>query len=216
MPGTSLGSLPVHVATLPDYVFGAEGQFVAVDISSLALDIASGSVYLGAEAPSYVAAFQRDLIDAALPFEPAGVMVQQAGKGRIFLNMMNGKIPEVRDVLFMVLATHPDNIKEKLDGKDSAVTFVEVTIEPGKEGVPHRHPGPAFVYVIEGEYELGIDDKPTKKFNAGEAFVEPSGCLHRVSRNPSTKTRTRLIAVVVHPRDAKEIAVPEKMKESHR
>jgi len=71
------------------------------------------SVYLGAEAPSYVAAFQRDLIDAALPFEPAGVMVQQAGKGRIFLNMMNGEIPEARDILFMVLATHPDNIKEK-------------------------------------------------------------------------------------------------------
>src|SRR5262249_29996901 len=71
------------------------------------------SVYLGAEAPSYVAAFQRDLIDAALPFEPAGVMVQQAGKGRIFLNMMNGEIPEVRDILFMVLATHPDNIREK-------------------------------------------------------------------------------------------------------
>lgn len=71
------------------------------------------SVYLGAEAPSYVAAFQRDLIDAALPFEPAGVLVQQSGKGKIYLNMMNGEVPEVRDILFMVLATHPDNIKEK-------------------------------------------------------------------------------------------------------
>jgi len=71
------------------------------------------SVYLGAEAPSYVAAFQRDLIDAALPFEPSGVLVQQAGKGRIFLNMMNGEVPEVRDILFMVLATHPDNIQER-------------------------------------------------------------------------------------------------------
>jgi NitT/TauT family transport system substrate-binding protein len=71
------------------------------------------SVYLGAEAPSYVAAFQRDLIDAALPFEPAGVLVQQAGKGQIYINMMNGEVPEVRDILFMVLATHPDNIKEK-------------------------------------------------------------------------------------------------------
>lgn len=71
------------------------------------------SVYLGAEAPSYVAAFQRDLIDAALPFEPAGVLVQQSGKGKIYLNMMNGEVPEVRDILFMTLATHPDNIKEK-------------------------------------------------------------------------------------------------------
>jgi len=71
------------------------------------------SVYLGAEAPAYVAAFQRELIDAALPFEPAGVLVQQAGKGKIYLNMMNGEIPEFRDILFMVLATHPDIMKEK-------------------------------------------------------------------------------------------------------
>jgi len=73
------------------------------------------SVYLGAEAPSYVAAFQRDLIDAALPFEPAGVLVQQAGRGKIYLNMMNGEIPEFRDILFMVLATHPDIAKDKPD-----------------------------------------------------------------------------------------------------
>ena len=30
-------------------------------------------VYLGAEAAGYVAAFQNKLVDAALPFEPAGV-----------------------------------------------------------------------------------------------------------------------------------------------
>lgn len=107
------------------------------------------------------------------------------------------------------------DIKEQLDGKDAAVTTVEVTIEPGKEGLPHRHPGPGFVYVLEGEYELGIDDQPTKIFKAGETFYEPTGCLHRVSRNPSTKTRTRLIAVVLHPRDATEIAIPEPMDESH-
>jgi NitT/TauT family transport system substrate-binding protein len=71
------------------------------------------SVYLGAEAPSYVAAFQKDLIDAALPFEPAGVLVQQAGKGKIYINMMNGEVPELRDILFMVLATNPDTMKEK-------------------------------------------------------------------------------------------------------
>jgi len=102
------------------------------------------------------------------------------------------------------------DIKEKLDGKDSKVTFVEVTIGPGQSGSPHRHPGPGFVYVAEGEYELGVDDQPTKKFKAGETFYEPTGCLHRVSKNPAAKGNTRLIAVVVHPRDAKEIAIPEK------
>ena len=40
------------------------------------------------------------------------------------------------------------------------------------------------MYVLEGEYELGIDDQPTKVFKAGETFYEPTGCLHRVSKNP--------------------------------
>ena len=103
------------------------------------------------------------------------------------------------------------DIKEKLDGKEAKATVVEVTIEPGQSGAPHRHPGPAFVYVLEGEYELGIDDKPTKVFKAGETFYEPTGCLHRVSKNPG-KVKTRLIAVVLHPRDAKDVAVPEPKK----
>ena len=104
------------------------------------------------------------------------------------------------------------DIKEKVDGKDAKATVVEVTIEPGKAGLPHRHPGPGFAYVVEGEYELGIDDQPTKVFKAGETFYEPTGCLHRVSRNPSTKSRTRLIAEILHSRDAKEVAIPEKTK----
>ena len=101
------------------------------------------------------------------------------------------------------------NIVEKLDGKEAKATVVEVTIEPGEAGLPHRHPGPGFGYVLEGEYELGIDDQPTKVLKQGETFYEPTGCLHRVSKNPSAKGRTRVIAVVLHPRDAKEIAIPE-------
>jgi quercetin dioxygenase-like cupin family protein len=102
------------------------------------------------------------------------------------------------------------DIKEKLDGKDAAVTFVEVTIEPGQGGSPHRHPGPGVLYVAEGEYEIGIDDQPTKVLKAGETFYEPTGCLHRVSKNPAKSGRTRVIAVVLHPRDAKNVAIPEK------
>jgi quercetin dioxygenase-like cupin family protein len=105
------------------------------------------------------------------------------------------------------------DIKEKLDGKDAKVTVVEVTIGPGKSGLAHRHPGPGFVYVAEGEYELGIDDQPTKIFKAGETFYEPTGCLHRVSKNPAAEGKTRLIAFVLHPREATEIAIPEETKE---
>jgi NitT/TauT family transport system substrate-binding protein len=71
--------------------------------------------YLGAEAAGYVAAFQKDLVDAALPFEPAGVLVEQAGSGRIFLNLMSGEVPEFRDLIFMTLTAHPDTIARKPD-----------------------------------------------------------------------------------------------------
>ena len=104
------------------------------------------------------------------------------------------------------------DINQKLDGKEATATVVEVTIEAGQAGLPHRHPGSAIGYVVEGEYELGIDDQPTKVVKAGETFYEPAGCLHRVSKNPG-KVKTRLIAVVLHPRDAKEIAVPESKKD---
>ena len=35
-------------------------------------------------------------------------------------------------------------IAERLDGKETNATAVEVTFEPGQAGAPHRHPGPAF------------------------------------------------------------------------
>ncbi len=103
------------------------------------------------------------------------------------------------------------DITEKLDGKEAKATAVEVTLEPGQAGAPHRHPGPAFGYVLEGEYEWAIDDQPAKILKAGETFYEPGGCLHRVSKNPG-KVKTRVLAWVLHPRDAKDLVVPESKK----
>ena len=100
-------------------------------------------------------------------------------------------------------------IAEKLDGKDAKATFVEVTLEPGQASAPHRHPGPVFGYVLEGEYEWAIDDQPAKTLKAGETFYEPTGCLHRVSRNPG-QVKARVLAVLLLPQDAKELSTPEK------
>ena len=100
------------------------------------------------------------------------------------------------------------DVDEKLDGKDARVTTVEVTLEPGEAGEPHRHPGPIFGYVLEGEFELGLADQPVVRLKAGETFYEPTGVLHRVSRNPSKKDRTRVLAVILHAREAKNIVLP--------
>ena len=97
------------------------------------------------------------------------------------------------------------DIAEKLDGKKAKATTVEVTLGPGEASAPHRHPGPAFGYVLEGKYEWAIDDKPAKVLKVGDTFYEPTGCLHGVGRNPSKKNKTRFIAVVLHPEDAKNL-----------
>ena len=104
------------------------------------------------------------------------------------------------------------DIGEKLDGKETKVTVVEVTLEPGQAGKPHRHAGPVIGYVLEGEYEWAIDDQPAKTLKAGDTFYEPTGCLHRESKNPAAKGNTRVLAVVLHPRDANQITIPEPKK----
>jgi quercetin dioxygenase-like cupin family protein len=105
------------------------------------------------------------------------------------------------------------DIIEKLDGKDTSETVRLVTIEPGQEDSAHRHAGPVFGYVLEGEYEHAMEGEPVKTYKAGETFYEPSGVVHRVARNPSAKSPTRLLAVILHPRDAKEVTIREKAKE---
>jgi quercetin dioxygenase-like cupin family protein len=101
------------------------------------------------------------------------------------------------------------DIIEKLDGKKAKATIVEVTLAPGEVEEAHRHPGAAFGYVLEGEYEWAIDGNKPKIFKAGDTFYEPTRCLHDVGRNPSKKNKTRLIAIVLHPEDAKDIVIPE-------
>ena len=102
------------------------------------------------------------------------------------------------------------DIAEKIDGKKTKATTVEVALEPGQASAPHRHPGPAFGYVLEGEYEWAIDDNKAKTLKAGDTFYEPTGCLHRVSKNPSKKGKTRILAVVLHPANVEDIVIPEK------
>ena len=122
--------------------------------------------------------------------------VQHTGKGEVKVTQLSQR-----------------DITEKIDGKKATATVLEVTFEPGQKDTPHHHTGPVFGYVLEGEYEHAINDEPVKTYKTGDTFYEPSGCVHRVARNPSKTAKTRLLAVILHPRDAKETTVPEKGKE---
>ena len=124
-------------------------------------------------------------------------LAQHTGKGQVKVTQLSQ-----RDII------------EKLDGKAASATVQEVTFEPGQKDSPHRHTGPVFGYVLEGEYEHALDDEPVKTYKAGDTFYEPSGSVHRVARNPSGKTRTRLLAVILHSRDTKDVTAPEKGKDA--
>jgi quercetin dioxygenase-like cupin family protein len=108
-----------------------------------------------------------------------------------------------------VTALSRQDIVEKLDGKDAGATMLEVTLEPGAKDSPHRHAGPVFSYVLEGQYEHAINEEQVKTYRAGETFYEPTGCVHRVASNPSNEAKTRLLVMILHSRDASELTVWE-------
>ena len=56
-----------------------------------------------------------------------------------------------------------------------AMTVV-VEYPPGDPGIPpHRHSGPCFGYVLEGEMVFELEGDPARVLKAGETFWEPGG-----------------------------------------
>ncbi len=130
------------------------------------------------------------------------------GVGRLTLAQTghgHGKGPTVKTLSAV-------DVAEELNGKPARATTLEVTFGPGTASAPHRHLGPVFGYVLEGELEFQTEDAPARRLKAGDTFYEPARVLHAVSRNPSDKVRTRVLAVILHPRDAKELVIPEPAK----
>lgn len=72
-------------------------------------------------------------------------------------------------------------------------------IPPGSAGAPpHRHSGPVFGYVTEGEMLFELEGELPRPIRAGEAFSEPGGdVVHWQAANLLTDAWTRFIAVMV-------------------
>ena len=82
--------------------------------------------------------------------------------------------------------------------------------EPGNGSPAHRHPGSHTVgYILEGSYEVKIDDGPTKILKPGEVFYEPPNALHAISRNASTTQPLKYLVIQVSD-PSKPATVPEK------
>ena len=76
---------------------------------------------------------------------------------------------------------------------------VLVEYPPGDPGAPpHRHHGPAFGYVLEGEMRFELEGEPVRVLRTGDTFWEPGGdVIHYQDGNNGTDSRLRFIATMM-------------------
>jgi len=72
----------------------------------------------------------------------------------------------------------------------------------------HHHPAGAYVSVLEGSVEFGIGNGEPFVLEVGDAYYEPPGALHSVSRNASQDILASLLAFFVLA-DGEEPTVPD-------
>jgi quercetin dioxygenase-like cupin family protein len=79
-----------------------------------------------------------------------------------------------------------------------AMTIV-IDYPPGDKGAPpHRHYGPAFGYVVEGEMLFELEGEPERVIRAGEAFWEPGGDpIHYQDGNNRSDTKLRFVVTML-------------------
>jgi quercetin dioxygenase-like cupin family protein len=91
-------------------------------------------------------------------------------------------------------------IKQPLPGEPPRViTLVEVVYPPGTGSPAHLHANGVMAYVVSGSIASQVGDDPERTYRAGEAWWEPVGAIHRVSRNPSTTEPATLLAIYIAP-----------------
>jgi len=94
-------------------------------------------------------------------------------------------------------------------GKNFVLTVGEITLPPGATGSRHRHPGPTFVYVLEGAVEIELEGAPPKVFRAGDSFYEDARQLHISTKNVSATEPARILAYHLSHKGEK-LTEPEK------
>jgi quercetin dioxygenase-like cupin family protein len=75
---------------------------------------------------------------------------------------------------------------------------IHVTLPPGSPGLPpHRHSGPAFGYVVEGEMIFELEGEPERVIRAGGTFWEPGGdVIHYQDGNHLPDAETTFVVVM--------------------
>ena len=94
-------------------------------------------------------------------------------------------------------------IKQELPGEPAReLLLIEVGYAPGAGSPAHLHANGVMAFVVSGAIASKVNDGPEQVFRAGEAWWEPPGAVHRVSRNASTTEAATLLAIFVAPKGA--------------
>src|SRR6476646_9605819 len=81
--------------------------------------------------------------------------------------------------------------------------------DPGNGSAAHRHPGSHTVgYILEGSYEVKINDGSVQTLKPGEVFYEAPNALHAISRNASATQPLKYLVIQVSD-PTKPATVPE-------
>jgi quercetin dioxygenase-like cupin family protein len=97
-------------------------------------------------------------------------------------------------VVNTLLEQRPPFIPERAD----VMTWV-LEFPPGFPGTPpHRHSGPVFGYLLEGEMLFELEGEPERVIRAGEAFWEPGGdVIHYQDGNNRKDAWCRFLVVMI-------------------
>ena len=82
-----------------------------------------------------------------------------------------------------------------LPGKEALMLLV--AYPPGGADPVHRHDAHAFVYVLEGAIEMGVDGGKPVTLKAGETFYEAPGDVHTIGRNASREKPAKFVVVLI-------------------
>jgi quercetin dioxygenase-like cupin family protein len=100
-------------------------------------------------------------------------------------------------------ATRRDVIRQDLPGEPLRdISLIEVTYPPATGSPPHLHANGVVAFVVSGTIVSKVGDEAEQTFHAGDAWWEPPGAIHRISRNASSTEPATLLAIYVAPKSA--------------
>jgi quercetin dioxygenase-like cupin family protein len=99
--------------------------------------------------------------------------------------------------------TRRDVIRQEIPGEPPRdLSLVEVTYPPRMGSPPHLHANGVMAFVVSGTIVSKVGDEAERTFHADDAWWEPPGAIHRISRNGSSTEPATLLAIYVAPKGA--------------